>query len=255
MENALNIGIIGGGLLGLSTADSLVHRGAKVTIFERRKDVGHGAGRYNSGMIHPSQAAPWFFDDPDMELTRKVFKWARNSRDLLMKRREMLGCEDMDRAGGTVQLFDSESIGKNARDFYWDLGVECQEYKGDWSFGYFGLEFLADQSGDAFHYCQKLAEDLKRRGCNVQTRSNAEIICQDGRHFIKTDDGPQHFDRIIVTAGAASTDILRSLQCDLPVSGLRGHALVFGLPDCPLPDQPIMHWASRSALTLSLIHI
>ncbi len=250
MTKALDIAIIGGGLMGLSTADSLIHRGARVTIFEKHSAVGHGAGRYNSGMIHPSQAAPWFFDDPDHELTRKIISWANNSRELLMKRRSMLGCEDVGRSSGTVQLFDSLYIGRNTRDFYWDLGVECQEYGGDWNFGYYGLEFPADQSGDAFHYSQKLAEDLRARGCQIETSVETSLVKQGDLLFVKAGERSQLFDRVIVAAGAASSDILGPLGYDLPVRPLRGHALIFGRPEVSLPDQPIMHWASRSALTV-----
>ncbi len=255
MKEALNIAIIGGGLIGLSTADSLIHRGAKVTLFERLEDVGLGASRYNSAMIHPSQAAPWFFDDEDMVLTRKILQWANNSRDLLMKRRQMLGCEDLGRDAGTIQLFDSQYIGLNARDFYWELGVECQEYRGAWGFGYYGLEFPADQSGDAFLYGSKLAATLIQRGCVIRTGLPVQIISKGDLVYVKSGAQLQVFDRIIVAAGAASSELLRPLGYDLPVRGLQGHALVFGRPDIALPNQPIMHWASRSALTILTDHV
>lgn len=255
MDSGLNIAIIGGGLMGLSTADSLIYRGARVTIFETGSATGYGAARYNSGMIHPSQAAPWFFDDKDHELTRKILRWSNNSRDLLMKRRRMLGCEDLNRASGTVQIFDSQYIGRNARDYYWDLGIECQEYRGDWGFGYYGLEFLADQSGDAFHYSQKLAADLINRGCQILTNVEARLVKQGNLLFVKTGEQSQLFDRVIIAAGAASADILSPLGYELPVRGLKGHALVFGRPDMMLPDQPVMHWASRSALTVFDDHV
>lgn len=255
MNTALDIAIIGGGLIGLSTADSLTHRGAQVTIFEKHSEVGHGAGRYNSGMIHPSQAAPWFFDDTDQHLTQKIFRWANNSRDLLMKRREMLGCEDSNRSPGTVQLFDSQYIGQNARDFYRELGVECREYRGDWCFGYYGLEFPADQSGDAFLYGQKLAKNLAQKGCKFQTGVPAKLVRQGKNVYIKSGNQLRSFDQIVVAAGAASPKILEPLGYDLPVKPLKGHALVFGRPDFTLPRKPIMHWASRSALTVFEDHV
>jgi len=255
MENALNIAIIGGGLMGLSTADSLIHRGARVTVFEKDSHMGHGAGRYNSGMIHPSQARPWLTDDMGLEAVRNLVGWAEDSRDLLMKRRQMLNCEDVARAPGTLQLCATQLQRETARDFYNDIDVACRDYNGPWTFDHFALEFPEDFSGSAYHYCQKLIEDLRLRGCVFRTDTKAEPIYKDQGAYIRTENGLQPFDRIIVAAGAASSDILKPLGFDLPVSPLRGHALVFERPNCALPEMPIMHAASCSALTVFEDHV
>ncbi len=255
MGVALNIAIIGGGLIGLSSADSLIHRGAKVTIFERGQDVGHGAGRYNSGMIHPSQSAPWFNDDMDINDIKTLIGWANNSRDLLMKRRQMLGCEDLHRMPGTLQLFESPYVGQKKKTFYTELGITCFEYSDAWSFGHYGLEFLEDQSGNAHHYCLKLAEDLRARGCQIRTHALAEIIQQDNQLFVKSAGQSLTFDRIIVAAGSASRGLLKPLNYELPVRPMQGHALIFARPDMPLPELPIMHWDSRSAMTVFDDHV
>ena len=255
MKRALNIAIIGGGLMGLSSADSLIARGAKVTVFEKHSEVGHGAGRYNSGMIHPSQAQPWSDNAMDVKKVRALVGWANQSRDLLIKRRRELGCEDVSRPSGTLQIFDTTLARQDGRAFYDAINVRCREYKGHWDFGRYALEFPDDLSGNAHYYCQKLAEDLRQRGCDIRTHNLAEIVQQDGEHCVKVDNHTEHFDRIVIASGAASRDILGSIGYDLPVTPMRGHALVFDRPKCALPEMPIMHAASHSALTVFHDHL
>jgi len=51
--------IIGGGLLGLSTAKALFDQGREVELVEAREDVGLGASYANGGMLTASMSAPW----------------------------------------------------------------------------------------------------------------------------------------------------------------------------------------------------
>lgn len=51
--------VVGGGLLGLTTAWFLNQRGADVTVIEERSEVGSDTSFANGGMLHASQASPW----------------------------------------------------------------------------------------------------------------------------------------------------------------------------------------------------
>jgi D-amino-acid dehydrogenase len=51
--------IIGGGLLGLSTAMALLERGEKVRVLEGRADVGLETSFANGGLLTPSMPEPW----------------------------------------------------------------------------------------------------------------------------------------------------------------------------------------------------
>ena len=51
--------MVGGGLLGLTTAWFLNERGAEVTVIEERSGVGADTSFANGGMLHASQASPW----------------------------------------------------------------------------------------------------------------------------------------------------------------------------------------------------
>jgi D-amino-acid dehydrogenase len=67
---AQDIGIIGGGVIGVASAVELAKRGAQVTVFERAQ-VGSGCSYGNAGWLTPSQAVP--LANPAMLL--KSFKW------------------------------------------------------------------------------------------------------------------------------------------------------------------------------------
>ncbi|MGB1883411.1 MAG: D-amino acid dehydrogenase [Gammaproteobacteria bacterium] len=51
--------VIGGGLLGLTTAWFLRQSGCAVTVYERREGIGLETSFANGGMLHASQASPW----------------------------------------------------------------------------------------------------------------------------------------------------------------------------------------------------
>lgn len=51
--------IVGGGLIGLSTAHALLERGEEVLVFERLDGVGQDTSFANGGMLTPSLPEPW----------------------------------------------------------------------------------------------------------------------------------------------------------------------------------------------------
>ena len=51
--------IIGGGLLGLATANALLDRGEKVLVLDKNPEVASAASFANAGMLTPSQSTPW----------------------------------------------------------------------------------------------------------------------------------------------------------------------------------------------------
>lgn len=65
-----DIGIIGGGVIGVASALELARRGARVTVFDSGR-VGHGCSYGNAGWLTPSQAVP--LANPSMLF--KSFRW------------------------------------------------------------------------------------------------------------------------------------------------------------------------------------
>ncbi|MEE9271822.1 MAG: FAD-dependent oxidoreductase [Robiginitomaculum sp.] len=69
----LDFQIIGGGLIGLSTAYALLERGANVRILEAREDIALETSFANAGMVHASLADPWNEPGIGRQLARAMF--------------------------------------------------------------------------------------------------------------------------------------------------------------------------------------
>ena len=67
----MNVLVIGGGVVGVTTAWQLAQEGAHVTVIDRQPDVAMEASHANAGQISPGYAAPWAA--PGVPL--KALKW------------------------------------------------------------------------------------------------------------------------------------------------------------------------------------
>jgi D-amino-acid dehydrogenase len=80
--------VIGGGIIGTTTAWYLAERGFDVTVLERRDGVGLETSFANTGLLTPSQADPW--NAPGTAL--KLLKWlGREDSPLLLRPRALPG--------------------------------------------------------------------------------------------------------------------------------------------------------------------
>jgi D-amino-acid dehydrogenase len=55
----MRLAVVGGGLIGVTTALALARRGHAVTLFERHPDLAGEASHANGGLLTPSQGDPW----------------------------------------------------------------------------------------------------------------------------------------------------------------------------------------------------
>ena len=67
----MNVLVIGGGVVGVTTAWQLAQEGARVTLIDRQPDVAMETSHANAGQISPGYAAPWAA--PGVPL--KALKW------------------------------------------------------------------------------------------------------------------------------------------------------------------------------------
>ncbi|HET7307579.1 MAG TPA: D-amino acid dehydrogenase [Gammaproteobacteria bacterium] len=80
--------VLGGGIIGTTTAWYLAERGFDVTVLERRDSVGLETSFANGGLLTPSQADPW--NAPGTAI--KLFKWlGREDSPLLLRPRALPG--------------------------------------------------------------------------------------------------------------------------------------------------------------------
>ena len=246
--------IIGAGLIGLSTADSLLDRGERVVLWDRAPAPGMGASFSNGAILHPSQSAPWVVegltDDLD-ENTREALaanglELARRSGERLTRRMRELGMPE--RRRGAVQIFNTEEARDTRLRSYARMGTLAEPFL--W-FDHSAISIPGDSSADARAYTLAMAEDLARRGAEIRTGSEVSLCEKHGKLEVACGAERVPAERIVVAAGGATAKIIERLGLDLPVMGVPGHALSFlRSDDFADPGHAVMHADSRTALTI-----
>ena len=251
------IHIIGAGLIGLSTADSLMERGRKVVVWDKAPAPGMGANYINGAVLHPSQAAPWIVggwnDDleaPERErLTREGLELSARSTERLSRRMRELGLPEDRR--GVVQVFGSET-GRDLRlEAYARMGVRASAAR--WM-GHPAVDIHEDTTSDANAYALRLAEDLAERGAEFRMGLPIHLTRETGGAF-RIHSGERGAgeetgaEELVVAAGHATTGLLRPLGLELDIEALPGHGLRFRRA-ADLPPVTVLDAESRTALTV-----
>src|SRR5688572_25148555 len=80
--------VVGGGLIGLSTAYHLLRRGVQVTLLEAGPKPASGASRATGGLLTPSMSDPW--NAPGVAF--RLLRWlGRSDAPLLLRRQALRG--------------------------------------------------------------------------------------------------------------------------------------------------------------------
>ena len=260
MQNGLNILVIGAGLMGLSTADSLMSKGHEVTLVEARSGPARGTSYANSGMIHPSQAQPWLSDGNavfDNAAFKVVHDLAERSKLLLQDRLIELGLFKDHPVPGCYKLYPDMHAARLAQKRYSDSGVMSRAVMDvAATLGHSALYFENDMWGNAYDYALALEANLQSRGAvfiydapdlRIRRGENGVTAQMKGHIF--------HADHVIVAAGPQSPDVLTQVGLTLPMKAVRGFAVNFKRPDMPLPFAPLMDSKTYSAMTVFNTHL
>ena len=133
MESQQDILIIGAGLIGLSTADQLMSRGASVTLIDARSGAGKGTSYSNSGMVHPSQARPWMFAGTQAQ-ENAAFKathdLAEKSKLLLEDKLTSMKLWAKKDISGCYKIYPNMDTARHAQSQYAEDGI-CLLYTSD----------------------------------------------------------------------------------------------------------------------------
>jgi len=260
MQNGLNILVIGAGLIGLSTADALMARGCDVTIVDARSGPARGTSYANSGMIHPSQARPWFYE-ADNDLERAAFKavhdLGQRSKILLQDRLIALGLFKDNPVPGCYKLYPDMPTARLAQKRYMDDGVISRAVMDvDATLGHSALYFEGDMWGNSRDYALALEADLKLRGA-VFIYDAPDLRIRRGDHGVTAQLKGHifHADHVVVAAGPQSPDVVGQLGIALPMKAVRGFSVNFDTPDMPLPFAPLMDAKTHSAMTVFDNHL
>ena len=257
MDDAVHI--IGAGLIGLSTADSLMDRGRRVVIWDRAPAPGLGASFLNSALLHPSQAAPWVIeglnDDLDADaldrLTREGMELSARSGERLARRRRDLGLTGD--ARGLMQIFGTLAARDRRLESYVRHGVVAKATS--WV-GHPAIDIPDDSVADAHEYTTVLADDLARRGAVFRMGRDVHLSRgADGAvHLVSDTFAPIRAEQVVVAAGHHTGALLGELGLEADVEAVSGHGLRFRRPG-HLPAASVMHADSRSALTVLPDHV
>jgi len=255
MDNSVHI--IGAGLIGLSTADSLVERGRRVVIWDRAPRPGMGASFLNSALLHPSQSAPWVIEgvtdvldaDTHDTVTREGMELSARSCARLAVRREELGLDPV--KNGLMQIFGTPNARDERLQAYARQGVMAEATS--WM-GHPAVDIPDDSTADAHQYVTSLARDLRKRGVEFHMGESVRLSqVSDGRICMSSpQSGSVCANQVVVAAGHHTAQLLSELGLEADVEAVKGHALRFkATPTLPhhVPTS-VMHTDSRSALTV-----
>jgi len=226
--------VLGGGIIGLTTALALAERGQAVTVLDpgRRSGISSWAG---GGILSPLY--PWRQDAAVNALARRS---QQVYPELCRQIRERVGVEPEMRSLGMVYAdFPSKAPvdRERARDWARELGVEFQELAGEEvtdlepavsPVAEYGLRL----PGIAWLRNPRLMRGLMRlaneAGVQLLDGVTARALVREGGAVrgAHTDHGTFSAERVVVAAGPWSPELVAPLGVDLPVRPVKGTMLL-----------------------------
>ncbi len=113
-----------------------------------------------------------------------------------------------------------------------------------------GIYFPGDAHLDPAKFVLAIAEQVKQMGADIFTKSKVVGFEVKGRHVVsvQTTKGEHQADMVILTAGAWSPNLTRSLGVKLPIQPAKGYSITLYEPD-RIPSIPLMLNEVRVAVT------
>jgi glycine oxidase len=218
----MNYLILGGGVLGLATAEALLRQGADVTVLERGS-VGRESSWAGGGILSP--LCPW--DYPD-EVSRLALRGMELFSDFAQALHQATGIDPEYLCSGMLVLppFDVEI----AQQWCATHGMRLEEH---------GADLLLPDIAQARN--PRLMQALRARveqlgGHIVEQCEVKQIVAEAGRvKHLATTQGDFSADAYIVTAGAWSKVLLGEHALKVDIKPIRGQMLLFKFDMPPLP--------------------
>lgn len=226
--------VVGGGIIGLTTAIALAERGHEVTVIDpgQRKGIGSWSG---GGILSPLH--PWRYDRAVNDLARRS---QQGFPELCRQLRDRAGVDPELRALGMLYVgLPSRPPVDHERSREWarEEGVEFQELEGD--------ELLASEpelnplAEDGLRLpsvawvrnpriMRGLARLAQLNGVTLQEGTTVLRLRTDGTAVrgVETDSGVWEGERVVVAAGPWSAPLLERVGVTLPVRPVKGAMLL-----------------------------
>tara|TARA_B100001758_G_scaffold232871_1_gene230584 strand:- start:474 stop:1745 length:1272 start_codon:yes stop_codon:yes gene_type:complete len=145
--------------------------------------------------------------------------------------------ENFEKAVQTLDYLFPNLSGANVLDStkLIELEPQLQDIKNELSGG---IHFSNDEIGDAYKFCKQLEDLIRSNGGRIltNTRINKILIDKNRVNCVVTDRAILQTERIIVTAGSWSRDLLKKVGLNLPVRPVKGYSLTYdthGLNNTP----------------------
>ncbi|MDS0220668.1 FAD-binding oxidoreductase [Haloarcula sp. S1AR25-5A] len=222
----MNVAVVGGGAVGLSTALALARHGASVTVFER-DELGSGASGLAAGLCYDA-----FADDVDAAVAADAlaryrdlnlfephpYVWvARNESDATAVREQIAG---MQRNGIAATALTPTELG----DRYPALDISGIEIAG-----------LARDAGvlDPDAVVATLAEQAQSDGATIETHTPVSL---SSPRTVETPAETRTLDAVVVAAGPQTKPLVADVGVSLALKAYRAQALVTDPVDATLPS-------------------
>ena len=230
---SLHVAVVGGGVVGVSTADELLRRGCRVTLLESAPEVaGVSSATFgNAGTLWKSMrgttpcepATPWrtlkmLGRDPGHEKNVFVnngcladaafYRWA-----LALARCSNPSDYDWETAHGDAQGYLLERAAALGAGGLRVAGGEVRS-----STGAVVSSDAGDALGDSALYTQALAADCRARGLHVWTNAPASLTANG----LEVDGATVEADAVVLCSGARTASLLPFY---VPIHPLRGYSI------------------------------
>lgn len=220
----VDVAIIGGGIIGCSTAYYLAKRGIDVTVFEKAYDVAEEQSGRNWGFVRQTGRDP--NELPLMIKSNQLWQGLEKelNADLGWQQGGILGMADQESAMAAYEQW---------RDAAQPYGVETQVLSGDqvndllpgmtkdWVGG---IHVPSDGNADPEVTTNAFADAIRRRKGRVIT--NCAVLGIDTKSGsicgVSTEKGYVTANAVVVAAGAWTRQVLTWLGMDLPQTRIRG---------------------------------
>lgn len=222
----VDVAIIGGGIVGCSTAFYISKSGIDCMLIEK-KDIASGTSSRCDGNVSIVDKDPGF-DSQMSWKSQKLLADLRNELDLPFEYRALgsiLVCDNEEEAAAAEEWVKTQSESGLKFNFLTnkDIQKESSAFAKDIPGG---LECETDSLINPYLFCYALIHKAKQYGLKLKTNSEVLSITKDKEFIIETSTGTIIAKKVINAAGIWAPFIGEMLGLSIPIIPRKGHIMV-----------------------------